>query len=453
MTGTNMKQLSRYAAFLLAAAACACSQEPQAVTYKAPEVSFPMEEGTIFANVGDKVSFKADVVSGDKVTSAWYIDEILVSSAQEFDYVFEAPGSYDVRFEARNGAGSKSRSYTVSVSDKLKISLSVGDSVSVSRLQLDYLKVAAIVESGSGVTHEWKVNGTVAGTDAFFGDFRLDEAGTYTVSYHGENAAGSFDRSFTVIAEERPLEISFSLTDETIAILSGNTVKISATPLFGATGLLQKWYLDDAVQGETDSFSHYFQAGEYSIRYEARNAKGETVSRLWLVSVTATGDLMDDFEASSIGGWFNTGENQPGIHLVDNPDKSGINGSDRCLCDAVNGSGSTSGYFTLKGPSLKSLKGFDISKYSGLRFKIHLGNNKYYPRMDYGGTKYASVTPPKFQNEWEVLEYKLPSGAKFDSAKNIVFRIMYNEGGSNISGRDDATNNRTVYIDDIEFFE
>ena len=58
MTGTNMKQLSRYAAFLLAAAACACSQEPQAVTYKAPEVSFPMEEGTIFANVGDKVSFK-----------------------------------------------------------------------------------------------------------------------------------------------------------------------------------------------------------------------------------------------------------------------------------------------------------------------------------------------------------------------------------------------------------
>ena len=452
MTRTDMKHLSRYALCILAAV-CACTAEPDAVTYEAPEVSFPMEEGTIFATVGDKVAFTASVVSGDKVTSSWYIDDVLVSSAQSFDYVFEAPGTYIVRFEARNGAGSRDRSYTVSVSDRLAISLSVGDSTTISRLQLDYLKVAAIVESGSSVTHQWTVNGTVAGTDAFFGSYRLDNAGAYTVSYHGENASGSFDRSFTVIAEERPLEVSFSLTDETIAILAGNTVNIAATPLFGATGLVQKWYLDDAVKAETGSFSHYFQAGEYTIRYEAENAKGETVGRTWLVSVTATGDLMDDFEAATIGGWFNTGENQPGIHLVENPDKSGINGSDQCLCDAVNGSGSTSGYFTLKGPSLKSLKDFDISKYSGLRFKIHLGNNKYYPRMDYGGTKYPSVTPPKFQNEWEVLEYKLPSGAKFDASKNIVFRIMYNEGGSNISGRDDATNNRTVYIDDIEFFE
>ena len=437
---------------------CSCEfrNEPQPVQYKAPEVEFTMPSEVIDAKVGDPVPFSAKVVAGDKVSTGWYINDVLTSSSQSFKYVFEEAGRYTVRFEARNGAGVVSRDYTVNVSDILSIALSTGDSTRVVRLQLEYLKIAAVVDYGKDVEHEWSVDGEVLCNEAFFGTFRLAEARVYNVHYRGSNASGSFSKDVEISVIERPLEIEFSNTDEIIAMLAGRTLSITATALFGGTGLQQTWYLDGEPAGTAAVFSHYFAAGgEYSLRYEAVNAKGETVTRNWKVNVTSTGRLFDDFEADAIGSWFNLGENQPGIELVENPHKGGINPSDKCLRDKVYGSGGTSGYFTLKAPKMLSDKGFDVSEFSGIRFLVYLGKNKYYPRVDYGGTKYPSITPPKFNGEWELLEYKLPEGTTFDNTKNIVFRMMLNEAGSNISGGnvDAEENNRTVYIDDIEFFK
>ena len=437
---------------------CSCEfrNEPQPVQYKAPEVEFTMPSEVIDAKVGDPVPFSAKVVAGDKVSTGWYINDVLTSSSQSFKYVFEEAGRYTVRFEARNGAGVVSREYTVNVSDILSIALSTGDSTRVVRLQLEYLKIAAVVDYGKDVEHEWSVDGEVLCNEAFFGTFRLAEARVYNLHYRGSNASGSFSKDVEISVIERPLEIEFSNTDEIIAMLAGRTLSITATALFGGTGLQQTWYLDGEPAGTAAVFSHYFAAGgEYSLRYEAVNAKGETVTRNWKVNVTSTGRLFDDFEADAIGSWFNLGENQPGIELVENPHKGGINTSDKCLRDKVYGSGGTSGYFTLKAPKMLSDKGFDVSEFSGIRFLVYLGKNKYYPRVDYGGTKYPSITPPKFNGEWELLEYKLPEGTTFDNTKNIVFRMMLNEAGSNISGGnvDAEENNRTVYIDDIEFFK
>ena len=437
---------------------CSCEfrNEPQPVQYKAPEVEFTMPSEVIDAKVGDPVPFSAKVVAGDKVSTGWNINDVLTSSSQSFKYVFEEAGRYTVRFEARNGAGVVSREYTVNVSDILSIALSTGDSTRVVRLQLEYLKIAAVVDYGKDVEHEWSVDGEVLCNEAFFGTFRLAEARVYNVHYRGSNASGSFSKDVEISVIERPLEIEFSNTDEIIAMLAGRTLSITATALFGGTGLQQTWYLDGEPAGTAAVFSHYFSAGgEYSLRYEAVNAKGETVTRNWKVNVTSTGRLFDDFEADAIGSWFNLGENQPGIELVENPHKDGINTSDKCLRDKVYGSGGTSGYFTLKAPKMLSDKGFDVSEFSGIRFLVYLGKNKYYPRVDFGGTKYPSITPPKFNGEWELLEYKLPEGTTFDNTKNIVFRMMLNEAGSNISGGnvDAEENNRTVYIDDIEFFK
>lgn len=453
----DMKNIFRYSIFALALMAClwSCSNdEAEPVKYKAPEVNFTMPSDNITTQVGQPVSFSASVVSGDKVSVGWYIDDVLVSGSQAFEHVFDKPGTYQVRFEAHNGAGTVSHTYTVNVSDILSIKLSVGDSTSVKRLQLEYLMVAAIVEHGTDVVHEWSVDNVVLGDEAFFGSYQLKEARTYAVHYRGSNTLGVFEKDFEVVAQERPLEVSFSITDEIIAILAGRTLTITANALFGATGLQQKWYLDDVLVSETSEFSNYFiSGGEFQLRYEAENAKGEKVTQTWKITVTATGRLFDDFETGTIGSWFNIGENQPGIEIVENPDKSGINTSDYCLRDKVYGSGGTSGYFTMKCPVMLSAKEFDVSEYSGIRFMVHIGNNKYYPRIDYGGTKYPSVTPPKFKNEWELLEYRLPEGVTFDNTKNIVFRMLYNEAGSNISGSDEATNNRTIYIDNIEFFK
>ena len=442
------------AAILFTSACRSDNAEP--VKYKAPVVEFTMPSDSISATVGEAVEFSARVVSGDKVSVGWYIDGDIVASSQTFSYVFEKAGEYDVRFEARNGAGSSFHDYHVQVADRLAIHLSVGDSTVVRRVQLEYLLVAAIVDYGSEVTHEWSVDGVVCGDDAFFGSFRLDEARDYAVHYRGSNMLGSFEQDFTVAVSERPLEVSFSIADEIIAMFSGKTLGINANVLYGGTGATHKWYLDNVLVCETASFTHSFtEVGSFALRYECSNAKGETVTRSWTVNVTSSGVVFDDFEADEIGSWFNLRENQPGIELVDNPDKSGINTSAKCLRDRVSGSGSTSGYFTLKASVMLSAASFDVSEYSGIRFLVHLGQNSYYPRIDYNGTKYPSVTKPKFQNQWERLEYKLPDGATFSNTKNIVFRMLYNEAGSNISGGsyDTPTNSRTVYIDDIEFFK
>lgn len=451
------KLLPVVCAAILGLWACnALTQEAQPVQYQEPKVDFVMPSDIIAAQVGEKVAFSAKLVSGDKVSVGWYIDDVLTSSAQSFEYVFEQAGTYDVRFEARNGAGVVSHSYTVNVSDKLSITLSVKDSTRVERLQLNYLQVAAVVEYGKDVIHEWSVDGTVLGDEAFFGTFQLEEARIYQVHYRGSNLSGSFEKSFEVLVNERPLEISFSNTDEIIAILEGRTLKIETRVLYGGTGLQQKWYLDEEQVSEEADFSWFFGlGGEYLLRYEAENAKGETVTRSWKVTVSSTGRIFDDFEYDAIGPWFNLKENSPGIELVDNPLKEGINTSDKCLRDQVSGSGSTSGYFTLKASVMLSQGSFDVSEYSGIRFLVYLNNNEYYPRVDYAGTKYPSVTAPKFNGTWEKLEYKLPEGQTFDNTKNIVFRMMYNQSGSNISGGSTSaeTNNRTVYIDDIEFFK
>lgn len=121
------------------------------------------------------------------------------------------------------------------------------------------------------------------------------------------------------------------------------------------------------------------------------------------------------------------------------------------LRDNVTGTGSTSGYFDLKLKDIPVDK-IDVTKYTGIRFKVYLGKNKYYPHMDYAGKKYASVTDPQFKDEWEVLEYRFDT--KLDPTKNLTFRPLYQKNGTNIpSGPVIETNTRTVYIDDIEFLE
>ena len=452
----NICKILLCAGVVLSATRACSSEEAEPVKYKAPVVEFTMPSDSITAIVGEAVEFSARVVSGDKVSSGWYVDGNLVAGSQSFTHVFTEPGSYAVRFEARNGAGYVSHEYFVDVSDRLSIRLSVGDSTSVTRMQMEYLLVAAIVEYGSNIAHEWSVDGVVSGDDALFSSFQLVEAREYTVHYRGSNMLGSFEKQFTVRVNERPLEISFSVTDDVVAVFGGTNLAIEANVLYGGTGATHRWYLDETLVNETASFSRQFNdAGDYQLRYECTNAKGESVTRTWKITVSSTGRLFDDFEAATIGSWFKTKENSPGIELVDNPDKSGLNTSDKCLRDRVAGSNSTSGYFTLQCPKMLSDAAFDVSEYNGIRFLVHLGQNQYYPRIDYGGKKYAPVSSPKFQNGWERLEYKLDDGKFFDKTKNIVFRMLLDEGGSNITGGsyETATNSRTVYIDDIEFFK
>ena len=431
----------------------ACEEDVTPLQHTAPQVTFPVEETSLTAVVGDPVEFRADIESGDKLTCGWYVDGTLEASTAEMTYTFGAPGDYEVRFEARNGAGRVGKSYAVKVSDVLEMHLSVGDSTRIVRRQLDILKVMAIVDAGSDVVHEWKVDGEVKSDKAWFDTFDLPEARVYTVAYTGTNAAGTFRKSFEVQATERPLEISFSNNDAVIACKDGAIVEIIATVKYGGTGVLHEWKVDGETVSTDAVFSRAFSgAGPYTIAYHGVNSKQETVDRTWTVTMVPSGALFEHFEDyTTLPAWWTLKENTPGIELADNPKPEGINTSLKVLRDNVTGTGGTSGYFNLKLKDIPVDK-IDVTNYTGIRFKVYLGKNKYYPRVEYAGTKHPSVTKPQFKDEWEVLEYKF--GANLDPTKNITFRPMLQENGNNIaSGAVTETNTRTVYIDDIEFLE
>ena len=311
----------------------------------------------------------------------------------------------------------------------------------------------AVVDAGSDVVHEWKVDGEVKSDKAYFDTFDLPEARVYTVAYAGTNAAGTFRKSFEVQATERPLEIGFSNNDETIACKDGAVVEIIATVKYGGTGVQHEWKVDGETVSTDAVFSRAFDGkGPYTIAYHAVNSKQETVDRTWTVTMVPSGALFEHFEDyTELPKWWTLKQNDPGIQLADNPKPEGINTSAKVLSDKVNGTGGTSGYFDLKLKDIPADK-IDVTKYTGIRFKIYLGKNKYYPRVQYNDTRHQPVTKPQFKDEWEVLEYRF--GTNLDPTKTITFRPMLKEDGSNIaSGAVTETNTRTVYIDDIEFLE
>ncbi len=291
-----------------------CEEDVTPLQHTAPQVTFPVQETSLTAVVGDPVEFRADIESGDKLTCGWYVDGTLEASTAEMTYTFSAPGDYEVRFEARNGAGKVEKSYAVKVADVLKMHLSVGDSTRIVRRQLDVLKVMAVVDAGSDVVHEWKVDGEVKSDKAYFDTFDLPEAKVYTVAYAGTNAAGIFRKSFEVQATERPLEIGFSNNDETIACKDGAVVEIIATVKYGGTGVQHEWKVDGETVSTDAVFSRAFDGkGPYTIAYHAVNSKQETVDRTWTVTMVPSGALFEHFEDyTELPKWWTLKQNDSG---------------------------------------------------------------------------------------------------------------------------------------------
>lgn len=454
-----MKNLYIISAAAIVMMTAGCGQEVLPLEFSTPEVSFPIEEETIRTSVGEQVEFTAEIVSGDRLVCSWYVDEVQEASTASFTYVFHEPGTYSVRFEARNGAGVVGRTYTVIVSDILRMTTSVGDSTEIRRYQNTYLKVMAIVEEGSGseLTHSWSVDGEQMSDKAYFDTFLLSRAKTYKVSYFGENAAGTYSKDFDVIVLDAPLDIAFSKPQGSLSAGIGEELTIEAEVRAGETGIRHEWKIDGEQVSSEAVFSHVFgEEGTYAVTYTGINAKGESIEAEWTVTVSI-GVLFDDFEnVSSLASWWENGNpSGVGITLEDNPDPSGINQSSKVMRDYVAGQSSTSGVFTLKLSVLDEYlkgRGYEngVSAFTGLRFKIYFGTNEYYPRIEYDGGKrfYPDVLPAhEEQNVWTELVFYFD--AALDASKSITIKPLIDENDSNITNFGD----RTVYMDNFELLE
>lgn len=454
-------------AAVLMAFAAACTPAVEPVRHEAPEVEFPMADEHVDATVGVPVTFTANVVSGDRLSCGWYVDDVMESSSATMTYTFSTPGKHTVTFTARNGAGSVSKTYSVQVTDVFRMHLSTLDSTEIKRKELGYLKLMAIVDEGSNVTHLWEVRAVDAGgqagnevlcsgDEAFFDSFWIPAAGSYSVSYKGSNPIDEFEKTVTLIAEARPLEITFSNEQASFSGMEGFELELSAEIVAGNVGVTQSWTVDDGSAQQTVSntlgFSHVFDAvGEYRVIFKAENSLGESVTREWLVYISSSGLMFDNFESGQLVSGRYVNRNEPGVSLVENPAPDNVNGSKYVLMNKVRGTHSTSGYFDI---SLAGLD-IDISGCDRIRIKYLMVNgNQFYPRVDIGGTKIPSVTPPQFTGGWEILEYQL--SAPIGTRTSITLRPMLKEDGTNVDANTQITATedvgvRYLYIDDIEF--
>jgi hypothetical protein len=372
------------------------------------------------------------------------VNGVLEGSAPDFRYTFSLPGVYNVKYVASNNAGEFAEEFTVTVTDVLKISLSSGDSTNIKRKQLEELLLVAIVESGANITHEWKVDGVTVSTDALLKNYILNDFAPVTVSYKGYNAVGSYEKDITVEVIERPLEITFSNNDENINMTKGDVLNITATVLFGGgEGVLHSWKLDDTEISTSATLNYTPSAtGTFSLTYNASNPKGETVERQWTLFVLSGGYIFATFEDGVKPSTFTT-SNSPGLTVVDNPSKTGINTSQKVLKDAVQGTSGTSGFFDIDVSKIP-----DVSQYVGLRLKIYrLSGNNYYPHIKFNsaGNNIAPVTMPSKFDEWETIEFH------FDKSTYTKHQLrpLSDRNGANIT----TVGDRTILMDDFELIK
>lgn len=429
------------------------------------DVTYSVEEDIIRAVIGTPVEVSVTVTGGDKGTvHAWKLDGEDAGEGLSFTKTFaeEEIGTHTLAYSGINVDGMTAvRVWTIEVRDlPLEVSFTPAADELTATVGDQVAFAAQIIHGAGGAAYVWKVDGTQISTSASY-SYDCTVKSNHTVTCAVTNAAGEkVEKSWALSVKNLPLQVVFTPENPVIAATIGDNLDFSATVTAGGEGVNYSWKVNDVQVATTASYTYGCpEEGNFTVSCTVTNVDDDQAQKSWLVTVSSQpvtpADLFDDFEYDAIGSWFNLGENQPGIELVENPLKSGLNTSDKCLRDKVYGSGGTSGYFTMKGPVMLSQKNFDISKYNGIRFLIYLNGNQYYPRVEHAGTKYPSVAPPQFNGEWEILEFRLPDGAKFDNTKNIVFRPLLQESGSNITGgnTEDATNNRTIFIDNIEFLE
>ncbi|WP_295936935.1 PKD-like domain-containing protein [uncultured Alistipes sp.] len=447
------------------------------------EIEFSNEEPAIACNPGDQVVITATVVAGDKgVVHEWKVGDEVVSTTAEFRYTFPTMGDYTISYHGVNSDEVPfDRSWAVTVDElPLEIEFSNTDETILTELNAQVAITAIVRNGGTGLVHEWKVGADVLSTSYEF-KHAFTQAGEYTIAYKGVNGKGeTVTRSWAVTVDELPLEIEFSNTATSIRCEEGDEVTITATVKNGGAGLTHEWQLGGQDVSATAEFKHTFAtAGSYTIAYKGVNGKNETVTRSWTVEVTEPGAevpgyMFEDFEARTAlpGHFLNGNPGITGITVEDNPYLTTTNPSQKVLRDLLQKETGTSGYFDMGFSHLANRE-----KYRAIRVKVYLGGNLYYPRM-----KIASLSgepnkkPSKINgvavteattaaqwaeiiktDDWNVFEYDLIDcgyGAQnFGNISTVQFRPLSNLTGGNMSGRDEVTNNRTVYFDDFEFLE
>lgn len=469
---------------------CTAPEETAQEPAVPPVVEFAYPEEGISAVVEAPVTFEADITSSGPVECFWAIDDEKIGSTPTVTWTFMETGEYTLHFEAFNEAGTFGKDFAVKVTGvDLVVEFSPEPDTPIGIVMNETITVTATPVSGNrDVVHSWKIGDKEVSTDAVL-SYAFDEAGEFTLTYTGTNHYGlTTTASWPVSVDELPLEVEFSVTEPQIAIRPGDNVEITATAVNGGAGLVHSWKIDDEEVSDDAVFSHVFEnAGTFDLSYTGTNAKGETVTHGWTVSVQALKTFMyDDFEVGTAvfpeGYDGNKNANVFVCSIVDNPYPTDANPSDKVLVDDLSwNNGGTSGYVTIKiDADGEIISWADRKQYTKIAMKVYLGTNDYYPYLqidlaptpkslpsEINGEPFDAKNPDETAwkrlvktDDWNVFVYDLVNGNYKDAFADvsefgqIQFRpLSAIDGSSAPAAIDPVTNTKKVWIDDIQFIE
>lgn len=114
----------------------------------------------------------------------------------------------------------------------------------------------------------------------------FDTPGSYTMTFHAQNVKGELKKDFALNVNGAPLEVVFSVQDESIETTINSQVEVSATVVSGDKGTLHQWRVGEDLRSETNMFQGKFAVpGEYQLSYYGINADMMSASRQWLIKV------------------------------------------------------------------------------------------------------------------------------------------------------------------------
>ena len=484
-----MKYKILIAAGLLLAGLQACTEEaPDAPKPAAPKVEFTIVEDAISVYVDSSVVFKASLVEGTGVKTAWFVDDVKVAGTPSVTWKFSQVGTSNVHFEAVNELGKVEKDYVVTVNGiPLVVEYSVPEDAAEAVVGTPFEVEVMVTGGDKSPVHAWTLDGSEAGSDAKFSyTFTEDEIGPHTLAYRGVNIDGmSASKTWALDVKDLPLEVSFTPADAEVSEMEGNEVKFSAAILHGATGAAWSWKVDGTEVATTSDYSYSCTAqGTFAIAVTVTNAIGESVSKSWTLTVTekkALSLLFDDFENSPLGvSSYYKGNNVGGVSIlqvVENPYKTSANSSSKVLVDKGSMMTNTSsGYFTFKvttyPDATTQIPESERGKYTKFRLKIYLGTTGFTPLLQaditgnprsapslINGVEFNPASPTLAAwnaaiktNDWNEFVYDF-SNSKYGSTMNnlantgqLQFRVFVDFNNSGKAGQD-------VYFDDFEFLE
>ena len=158
-----MKELFKILSFAVVCIGfvCACQPEQTPVSDPvAPVVTYAIEEDAVGVQVDSVVLFEAAIQTPGPVECVWYVDGERYAETLSFCWPFRTIGTYQVRFEAFNEAGTAAKEYTVTVSGiPLEVEFSVAEDEIVRRCVKPW--ISAWMFSRATVT--WSMSGNWTG--------------------------------------------------------------------------------------------------------------------------------------------------------------------------------------------------------------------------------------------------------------------------------------------------